>query len=143
MRVVTVVVVDRAMGGIEVHARRLVAQGKTSSAETESPASVCLSTDVWTAAASSFVGPPVHRFSTFLLTNNSLADQVCDDNNIRILAAAARIIAFSTAVRPTILTTQRPHCIARLSSTAIGDYLCSTRFPLRSGCYGCVDRGGR
>lgn len=35
-------VVDRAMGGIEVHARRLVAQGKTSSAETESPASVCL-----------------------------------------------------------------------------------------------------
>lgn len=63
MRVVAVVV-DRAMGGIEVHARRLVAQGKTS-------ASVCLSTDVWTAAASSFGGPPVHRFSTFLLTNNS------------------------------------------------------------------------
>lgn len=30
---VVAVVVDRAMGGIEVHARRLVAQGKTSSAE--------------------------------------------------------------------------------------------------------------
>ena len=29
--VVVVVVVDRAMGGIEVHARRLVAQGKTAS----------------------------------------------------------------------------------------------------------------
>ena len=68
---VVAVVVDRAMGGIEVHARRLVAQGKTSSAETESPASVCLSTDVWTAAATSFGGPPVHRFSTFLLTNKS------------------------------------------------------------------------
>jgi hypothetical protein len=57
----------------------------------------------------------------------------------RILAAT---FVFFIAARPTILAFQRPHCIARLSSTAIGDYLCSTRFPLRSGCYGCVDRAG-
>jgi hypothetical protein len=65
---VAVVVADRAMGRIEVHDRRLVAQGKTSSAETESPAQLrfaCLSTGRSMAAASSFGGPPVHRFLLF------------------------------------------------------------------------------
>ena len=46
----------------------------------------------------------------------------------QILAATARI-AFPATVSPTLLTPQHPRCISRLSSTAIGDYLCSIRFP--------------
>lgn len=83
----------------------------------------------------------MHRF--FFLTNSLRDDNdraIIDPDSLRPRMPGSHYCCYYQTA--TALTTQHIHYVARLSSTAIGGYLCSTLFPLRGGCYGCVDQTG-